>query len=106
MKVKDLIEYLTSVDSNLEVCIETNQGIFKTKGIYESCDADYPEIYLSSKTMNNLTDEELNKLLTEEVMDYWLGDATNKQARINLFYECKYDPDLLESVLDYWRSAE
>ena len=38
MKVKDLIEYLTSVDSNLDVCIETNQGIFKTKGIYESCE--------------------------------------------------------------------
>tara|TARA_R100001163_G_scaffold60755_1_gene50259 strand:- start:348 stop:668 length:321 start_codon:yes stop_codon:yes gene_type:complete len=106
MKVKDLIEYLTSVDINLEVCIETNQGIFKTKRIYESCDADYSEIYLSSKTMNNLTDEKLNKLLTEEVMDYWLGDATNKQARVNLFCECKYDPDLLESVIDFWKSSQ
>ena len=56
--------------------------------------------------VKNLTDEKLNKLLTEEVMDYWLGDATNKQARINLFCECKYDSELLESVLDHWRSAE
>ena len=56
--------------------------------------------------VKSLTDEELNKLLTEEVMDYWLGDATNKQARINLFCECKYDSQLLESVLDHWRSAE
>jgi hypothetical protein len=56
--------------------------------------------------MKDLTDEKLNKLLTEEVMDYWLGDATNKQARINLFYECKYDPEVLKNVLDYWRSAE
>jgi hypothetical protein len=56
--------------------------------------------------VKSLTDEELNKLLTEEVMDYWLGDATNKQARINLFYECKYDPEVLKNVLDYWRSAE
>ena len=56
--------------------------------------------------MEDLTDEKLNKLLTEEVMDYWLGDATNKQARINLFYECKCDPDLLESVIDFWRSSE
>jgi uncharacterized protein YutD len=56
--------------------------------------------------MKDLTDEKLNKLLTEEVMDYWLGDATNKQARINLFYECKNDPEVLKSVLDYWRSAE
>jgi len=42
------------------------------------------------------------KELTNEVLDYWLGDATNKQARINLFYECKYDLELLESVLDHW----
>ena len=56
--------------------------------------------------MNDPTDERLNTLLTEEVMNYWLGDATNKQARINLFYECKYDPDLLESVIDFWRSSQ
>tara|TARA_Y100001938_G_C7997608_1_gene382936 strand:+ start:661 stop:831 length:171 start_codon:yes stop_codon:yes gene_type:complete len=49
----------------------------------------------------NLTDEELNNLLTEEVMDYWIG-YEHKQARINLFYECKYDPKVLESVLDHW----
>ena len=55
--------------------------------------------------VKDLTDEKLNKLLTEEVMDYWLGDATNKQARINLFYECKCDPDLLESVIDHWKSS-
>ena len=29
-------------------------------------------------------EHKLNKLLTEEVMDYWLGDATNKQARIKI----------------------
>ena len=52
--------------------------------------------------IEKVTDEELNKLLTEEVMDYWLGDATNKQARINLFCECKYDSELLESVLDHY----
>ena len=56
--------------------------------------------------MKDLIDEKLNKLLTEEVMDYWLGEATNKQARINLFYECKNDPEVLKSVLDCWRSAE
>ena len=56
--------------------------------------------------IEKVTDEKLNKLLTEEVMDYWLGDATNKQARINLFYECKHDSEVLKNVLDYWRSAE
>ena len=46
------------------------------------------------------------KELTEDVLDFWLGDATNEQARLNLYYECKYDPELLKCVLDYWKSAE
>ena len=41
--------------------------------------------------------------LTEEIMDYWNGYG-HKQARINLFYECKHDPKVLESVLDHWES--
>ena len=53
-----------------------------------------------------LTDEKLCNLLTEEVCDYWLGDVTNKQARENLRYECKYDPRFLESVLDHWRGID
>lgn len=48
-----------------------------------------------------ISDEELNNLLTEEVMDYWIG-YEHKQARINLRDECKYDAQLLESVLDHW----
>ena len=55
---------------------------------------------------NPLTDEKLSNLLTEEVCDYWLGDATNKQARINLFYECKNNLRVLESVLDHWRGVD
>ena len=37
--------------------------------------------------------------ITDDILDYWLGDATNKQARTNLRYECKYDPEVRESVL-------
>tara|TARA_R100001086_G_scaffold64107_2_gene29801 strand:+ start:3034 stop:3195 length:162 start_codon:yes stop_codon:yes gene_type:complete len=50
-----------------------------------------------------ISDEKLNNLLTEEVMDYWIG-YEHKQARINLRDECKYDPKLLKSVLDHWES--
>ena len=36
-----------------------------------------------------------------EILDFWLGDASNKQARINLFYECKYDAKIRKEVLNY-----
>ncbi len=52
-----------------------------------------------------ISDEELNNLLTEEVMDYWIG-YEHKQARINLRDECKYDPKLLLDVLDHWKSSK
>ena len=41
--------------------------------------------------------------ITDDILDYWLGDAANKQARINLRYECKYDPEVRESVLYHWK---
>ena len=52
-----------------------------------------------------ISDEKLNNLLTEEVMDYWIG-YEHKQARINLRDECKYDPKLLSDVLDHWESSK
>ena len=42
---------------------------------------------------------------TEEILDYWLGDAANKQARENLFYECERDPEVLQDVLDFWEES-
>lgn len=42
--------------------------------------------------------------LTNYKLDYWLGDATNKQARINLLHECKHDPEVLNDVLNHWES--
>jgi spore coat polysaccharide biosynthesis protein SpsF (cytidylyltransferase family) len=38
-----------------------------------------------------------------EILNFWLGDAANKQSRINLYYECKDDQKLLESVLNHWK---
>ena len=38
-----------------------------------------------------------------EILDFWLGDASNKQARINLFYECKYNAKIKKEVLNYWK---
>tara|TARA_Y100001938_G_C7775815_1_gene275496 strand:- start:42 stop:494 length:453 start_codon:yes stop_codon:yes gene_type:complete len=57
------------------------------------------------KYLENLEIVKLNKILTEEVMYYWLGDAINKQARINLFDECFYSPEVLNSVLDHYVSG-
>jgi len=45
-------------------------------------------------------------LCTDEVLDFWLGEASNKQARINLYYECKYNPETLKDVLDHWKMTE
>ena len=44
--------------------------------------------------------------LTDEVLDFWLGDASNKQARINLYYECKDNPETLRDVLDHWKMTQ
>ena len=41
--------------------------------------------------------------MADDILDYWLGDATNKQARINLRHECKHDPELEKNILDYWK---
>ena len=49
MKVKNLINYLESVNKNSDVCIQTKEGIFKIKVIEESVDADYNEIYLKNE---------------------------------------------------------
>ena len=48
----------------------------------------------------------MDKELTDDVLDYWLGDATSKQARINLRYECKDDPELRECVLNHWNLSK
>ena len=37
-----------------------------------------------------------------EILNFWLGDAANKQSRINLYYECRDDQKLLKSVLNHW----
>ena len=42
---------------------------------------------------------------TEDILNFWLGDAANKQARENLFYECERDPEMLESVIDFWEGS-
>ena len=49
MKVKNLINYLESVNKNSDVCNQTKEGIFKIKVIEESVDADYNEIYLKNE---------------------------------------------------------
>ena len=42
---------------------------------------------------------------TEKILDFWLGDAANKQARENLFFECKRDPEVLQDVINFWEES-
>ena len=37
------------------------------------------------------------------MLDAFLGDATNKQARINLMDECNNDEQVKQDVWNYWR---
>ena len=41
--------------------------------------------------------------ITDEMLNAFLGDSSNKQARINLRHECKHDPELEKNILDYWK---
>tara|TARA_R100001377_G_scaffold66398_1_gene41645 strand:+ start:185 stop:370 length:186 start_codon:yes stop_codon:yes gene_type:complete len=45
----------------------------------------------------------MQKQITNEMLDAFLGDATNKQARINLIDECNNDEQVKQDVWDYWR---
>tara|TARA_R100000781_G_scaffold113122_1_gene81102 strand:- start:34 stop:243 length:210 start_codon:yes stop_codon:yes gene_type:complete len=40
--------------------------------------------------------------ITDEMLDAFLGEASNKQAKINLRHECSQDEEVYEDVLDYW----
>tara|TARA_R100000654_G_scaffold11129_3_gene24427 strand:+ start:361 stop:570 length:210 start_codon:yes stop_codon:yes gene_type:complete len=44
--------------------------------------------------------------ITDEMLDAFLGEASNKQARINLRHECSQDEEVYEDVLDYWYMLE
>ena len=44
--------------------------------------------------------------ITDEMLDAFLGEASNKQARINLRHECSQNEEVYEDVLDYWYMLE
>ena len=44
--------------------------------------------------------------ITDEMLNAFLGEASNKQARINLRHECSQDEEVYEDVLDYWYMLE
>jgi len=50
--------------------------------------------------------ETMKREITEDMLDAFLGDASNKQARINLRHECSQDEEVYEDVLDYWYMLE
>ena len=43
-------------------------------------------------------------VITDDMLDYFLGDATNKQARENLRHECKLDNKTKQEIIDYWEN--
>ena len=44
----------------------------------------------------------MKDVITDDMLDYFLGDATNKQARINLRHECELDNKTKQEIIDYW----
>ena len=44
----------------------------------------------------------MKETITEDMLDAFLGDATNKQARINLKHECELDNKVKQDVINYW----
>ena len=43
--------------------------------------------------------------ITEEMLDVYLGGASNYQSRENLRYECTIDKEVKKDVLDYWETV-
>ena len=42
------------------------------------------------------------KKITEDMLEAFLGDASNYQSRENLRYECEQDQEVRQNVIDYW----
>tara|TARA_R100001443_G_scaffold28475_1_gene41653 strand:+ start:691 stop:1053 length:363 start_codon:yes stop_codon:yes gene_type:complete len=43
-----------------------------------------------------------NIKITDEMLNAFLGDSTNAQARTNLRHECEQDKDVHGDVVEYW----
>jgi len=43
---------------------------------------------------------------TNEILDHWLGDAANHQARLNLHDECRSSARVMQDVIDWWESSQ
>ena len=40
--------------------------------------------------------------ITDEMLDAFLGDASNYQSRLNLRHECEQDKEVRQDVINYW----
>ena len=50
-------------------------------------------------------DKFMENKITEEMLDVYLGGASNYQSRENLRYECTIDKEVKKDVLDYWETV-
>jgi len=48
----------------------------------------------------------MEKKITEDMLDAYLGGASNYQNRENLKYECTIDKEVEKDVLDYWETLK
>ena len=46
------------------------------------------------------------KDITNDMLDFFLGDSANDQARINLRHECEQDEEVKLDVLNHWYSFQ
>ena len=44
--------------------------------------------------------------ITDQMLDAFLGDASNKQTRINLRHECEQDKEVHQDILTYWEDMK
>jgi len=48
----------------------------------------------------------MEREITKDMLDAFLGDASNKQSRINLIHECEQDEKVRQDVIDYYDNLE
>ncbi len=44
-------------------------------------------------------------IITEDMLEAFLGDASNYQSRLNLRHECEQDEEVRQDVINYWENT-
>jgi hypothetical protein len=90
MKIGDRIKVIDQEIYGMCVHIHRNEVVIEDE------DAETEDNQLCFKK------SEVELAITDEMLNAFLGDSSNKQARINLRHECKQDKDAYNDVVEYW----